>query len=224
MLKKTILAFAAVAAVAAFSATSAQATLSDFGSGSWFTDGGAHITGTEDIYGGGTVTLQAINGLQTTCDLEATGSVHNDVNMGTGEITALAFTNCSTNAPGCTANAAANNLPWGATLSSDGSESFLSVGPVSFTNTYTGVGCVVGNGTQVTFTADHLDLTIPENEESGVECPAVSGHPTGGGGETGFTVNFAGSGTLNGPGALTATASGTMVICGDDVADLGVTD
>jgi len=225
MLKKTILAFAAVAAFAAFGASSAQATLTDFGNPTWWTDGGNHITGTEDIYAGGTVTLTANTGLNTTCDLDITGSATPGTTMGEGEITGLTFTNCQTNAPGCTANAAANGLSWPVTLSNDGSESFLSVGNVSFTNTYTGGACVLGNGTNVTFTADHLDLTIPPSEESGQDCPLVSGHPSGSGGNSGFTADFTGSGIINGPpgSGITATAAGTVVICGDDVADLGVT-
>ena len=224
MLKRALLVLAATTVVAACGASSAQATLTDFGSGAWFTDGGNHITGTEPIYGGGTVTTTWNNGLNTTCGWEVTGSVENGVAMGEGSFTGVAFTNCTTNAPGCTANWSPNGLAWPLTLSSDGTESFLSFGGFSYTNTYTGVACVLGNGTQVTFSADHLDLTIPEGEESGAECPVVAGHPTGGGGNTGFTVNFAGSGTANGPGGLTSTFSGSMVLCGDDVADLGVTD
>jgi len=224
MAKKMLVAFAATMVMVAYGAGGAHATLTDHGSPAWWTDAGSHIAGTEDIYGEGRITINSNAGVVISCDWSPTGTAENGLTMGEGSITGLTFSACSSNAPGCFISWTANNLPWATTLSSDESEIFLGVEDFEFRMTFTGATCVLGNGTQVTLSIDHLDLTVPEAQESGVECPDVMWHPTGAGGSTGFTVDFAGSGTLIGPGTVTATLSGTMVICGDDVVDLGVTD
>jgi hypothetical protein len=185
----------------------------------WLSDGSALGDPGDSVTGSGSATLTASNGITVTCDLAMTGDVWNPSSGSTGEddVTGLTFSNCTTNlAPlGCIVTATANNLPWPTLLSEDSSGNVWDeIDNVDFTNTFTGLGCPANGAYTFTGTLNtqlgNVESTAP-TQVGGVTCP---NDPT----KTGVRASFLGSssGTLSGPGGLTATASGSVVICADD--------
>ncbi|MFA4928437.1 MAG: hypothetical protein WC558_07965 [Patulibacter sp.] len=107
-----------------------------------WTVGGAPFAGTARAHG--TLTLTAA-GTQTTCTVTATLSLNNGgtaPNQARGSVTSFllgapAGGTCTTTVPNCTVTAVATSLPWN--IATTGTN--VTIGPVSFTNTYSGVGC-----------------------------------------------------------------------------------
>jgi hypothetical protein len=183
----------------------------------WLSDGSALGDPGDSVTGSGTVTLTTSDGVMVTCDLAMTGDVWNPASWSTGEddVTGLTFSYCTTNlgAYGCGVIATASNLPWPTLLSEDSSGNVWDeIDGIDITYLLTGTLCprlsYTYTGTLNARLGD-VESTLP-TQVGGVTCP---NDPT----KTGVRASFLGSssGTLT-VSTLTATASGSVVICADD--------
>lgn len=107
--------------------------------------GGISLMGSETIEANATSASLAFAGLTTTCEpfvLEL--KVENTGGTGTGIVTGVPFSNCSTNSNSCSVESIqAESLPWALSLTTVPSEHYLVIKGIKFVIFYSGPECAL---------------------------------------------------------------------------------
>lgn len=134
-----ILLFSALAALLTGAALAGSATATP----AWHF-GGVELEGEEGTSGTAANSRVTVPGLTTDCDGTLTMTVFNKAKVGAGEVTELPLTNCGTNAPECTVEAAeAVGLPWSATIKTVSTVPYVVLEEVQVEVLYGGEECAL---------------------------------------------------------------------------------
>jgi hypothetical protein len=145
-------------------------SVADAGASPGWKFNGSLLFGTETISGGASNTSLTIPGLTTKCkSLSYKMTISNSAGTGKGEITALSFSECSTDSKACTVESmTADKLPWQLHATTVSLKNYVIVEGVRISILYGGAECALGETVAtVTGTAgglfDNTNSTITFN-------------------------------------------------------------
>lgn len=105
---------------------------------------GKSLEGLEEVAGAAASSTLTVFGLTTTCDLSYLMDISNSAGTATGSVTEMTFSNCLTDDPACTVEAAeAEALPWGLTGKVVSSLPYAVFKGIKFGISYGGEECVL---------------------------------------------------------------------------------